>query len=345
MSKFLDHREVGPAITKLMKGKSVRCAVAFWGTGAAQKLFMGGALPSGSRIICDVSMGGSNPHELESMGAPYNLNLKHIRGLHAKIYFSDDGLIVCSANASNNGIGFTDAPALFEAGVFHSAQSEVFAAAHRWFEAIWRTAAPLDERALTLARRNWPRGSPKSPLSRTKRKLDSASLFDAVVDKPGRFDTIGFAFTTSIATTQDVKKAAKRYHDDHASDHVPISPAESERINNWPTGDLFSSWPRVDIEVWPMFFINAHRPRNKLSYYPCKQSYRVVLDSDSGSIMSSNAPDLKSQLKLEQSLQAMAKVDNERAQSVFAAIEKSGQWFFRSGRELAAFLRELEAWA
>ncbi len=51
-------------------------------------------------------MGGSNPKELRALGAPDNRRIKHLRGLHAKVYLSNKGLITNSANASNNGIGF-----------------------------------------------------------------------------------------------------------------------------------------------------------------------------------------------------------------------------------------------
>ena len=39
VSTFLDDRELGPAITDLMQGSSLRCAVAFWGNGASSALF------------------------------------------------------------------------------------------------------------------------------------------------------------------------------------------------------------------------------------------------------------------------------------------------------------------
>src|SRR5262249_43782149 len=148
-------------------------------------------------------MGGSNPKELEALGAPKNKNLKHIQGLHAKTYLSDGGLIVCSANASNNGVGFVNVPRLIEAGVFHPAQSEVYKSASRWFDAIWETAKPVDEGGLALARRSWPRGAPGNQSPPPKRKPDPASLLDTVVDDPMRFGEVGFAFTTTTSNRED----------------------------------------------------------------------------------------------------------------------------------------------
>lgn len=73
-------------------------------------------------------MGGTNPSELEALGAPKNKNLRHLPGLHAKVYLSHDGLITGSANASNNGIGFIEVARLLEAGTFHPPESETW----RW---------------------------------------------------------------------------------------------------------------------------------------------------------------------------------------------------------------------
>jgi hypothetical protein len=138
VSIFLDDRELGPAIVKLMKGTGLRCAVAFWGYGATGKLFKTGRPPADARIICDLTMGGTNPKELKELNAPDNKGLKHLPGLHAKVYISDQGLIICSANASNNGIGFLDVPRLFEAGAFHEPGTNIYATAVRWFEGIWK---------------------------------------------------------------------------------------------------------------------------------------------------------------------------------------------------------------
>ncbi len=91
MTRFLDDGLLGPAIRDLLQGADLRCAVAFWGNGAVKSLFPDAHVPSSSRIICDISMGGANPHELKALGAPDNPNLFHLKGLHAKVYISDRG--------------------------------------------------------------------------------------------------------------------------------------------------------------------------------------------------------------------------------------------------------------
>src|SRR4029077_13895278 len=115
-----------------MQGSKSQCAVAFWGDGAASVLFPNRCLPADARIICDIMMGGSNPKELRNLGAPDDGRIKHLPGLHAKVYLSNRGLITSSANASNNGIGFLVVARLVEAGTFHPPESEAYASASRW---------------------------------------------------------------------------------------------------------------------------------------------------------------------------------------------------------------------
>jgi hypothetical protein len=125
MARFVDHKKLGPKIRRVLGGGGVRCAVAFWGDGAAASLFAGPP-PAEAHIICDIAMGGTNPRELKELGAPDNRGLRHLPGLHAKVYLSSRGLIAGSANASNNSIGFLDAAALMEAGTFHESEEEAW---------------------------------------------------------------------------------------------------------------------------------------------------------------------------------------------------------------------------
>jgi hypothetical protein len=193
MSTFLDDRKLGPAITNLMQGSKSRCAVAFWGNGASSALFPNP--PADARIICDISMGGTNPKELRALGAPDNLKIKHLRGLHAKVYLSDNGLITSSANASNNGIGFLAIASLVEAGTFHEPGSKAFGSASRWFERIWNCAGVVDEQALDRAQKTWDRRPRGGDPVEEGRPPDPTSLFDVVVKNPRRFRGVGFAFT------------------------------------------------------------------------------------------------------------------------------------------------------
>ena len=152
-------------------------------------------------------MGGSNPQELKSLGAPTNPRIKHLRGLHAKVYLSDKGLITSSANASNNGIGFLAVAKLVEAGSFHSPQSEAFRSAVRWFENIWNCASVVDEFALDQAEKAWERKTHIAGPLNNGITSNPRSLFDAVANDRARFRGVGFVFTTGNATVEDRDKA------------------------------------------------------------------------------------------------------------------------------------------
>src|SRR4051812_40767983 len=88
-------------IHQIMKEKVVDCAVAFWGAGAELK--WGKLQKRKIRIICNLSMGGSNPSVIEKMMELYSVR-QHDR-LHAKVYIGKNEAVITSANASTNGLG------------------------------------------------------------------------------------------------------------------------------------------------------------------------------------------------------------------------------------------------
>lgn len=135
-----------------MRGCDLRCAVAFWGIGATDRLFPSG-VPEDARIVCELSIGSTNPEVLRAMGAPENKRLKHLEQLHAKVYISDQGAIVCSANASDNGIGFVEVAGLVEAGVLIEPGTKAFLQVEGWFGKFGTAAAMWTRRRLGGRRR------------------------------------------------------------------------------------------------------------------------------------------------------------------------------------------------
>lgn len=106
VARFIAGSDLADAIRDVLGGNNVRCAVAFWGTGAEALLDQ--ATGDQPRIICDVTLGGTSPNALRALGAPENDRLRYVPSLHAKVYISDRGAIVGSANASQNGVGQMD---------------------------------------------------------------------------------------------------------------------------------------------------------------------------------------------------------------------------------------------
>lgn len=106
-----------------------RLAVAFWGDGACEKLDLNADTVS---VICNLSMGGTNPHEIVEMQR-LGITVKQCDGLHAKVYLFDNGVLIGSSNASSNGLSFQDdeGPNWIEANVF-SDDPDLIASASNW---------------------------------------------------------------------------------------------------------------------------------------------------------------------------------------------------------------------
>ena len=160
MAEFLYGDQLSQKIREIFRGENVRCAVAFWGRDAVKELFGTDVLERDDvHVVCDLSMGGTNPATLRAFGAPDNQNIRFHDGLHAKVFLSENGAIVGSANASNNGIGFMegDAP-LTEAGIFIEVNSEPWQKASEWFKALFSDRAQtVDTDALNAAQLAWDR--------------------------------------------------------------------------------------------------------------------------------------------------------------------------------------------
>ncbi|WP_375263373.1 phospholipase D family protein [Palleronia sp.] len=105
MSQFLVSTDAeggsGPHIKKILKGKNVRIASAFIGKGAQDEV------EAGAQLVCDIGMGDTNPVALEALSEKLGKNnLRYTSCFHAKVYLSDQGCLVGSANLTSNGIGF-----------------------------------------------------------------------------------------------------------------------------------------------------------------------------------------------------------------------------------------------
>lgn len=83
-------------------------AVAFWGSGATTALGLDVAEPHERRIsiICNLAMGGTNPHEIEKLRKLSGVEVRQCDTLHAKIYKFSDAAMVGSSNVSANGLSF-----------------------------------------------------------------------------------------------------------------------------------------------------------------------------------------------------------------------------------------------
>lgn len=138
---FLLGEALTEAVRRTMRGTDVRCAVAFWGAGALG-LF---AIPKGARIVCNLVSGGTNPQAIRDL-MQSGADVRQLNNLHAKVYISNSGAVVCSANASANGLGLEDGEQAhwIEAGVQINLTDDI----SEWFEIQWATSQAITDQNL-----------------------------------------------------------------------------------------------------------------------------------------------------------------------------------------------------
>lgn len=144
--EFVSGVRLSERIREVCRADAVDCAVAFWGQGMRDALFP--RWPNQKvRIVCDISMRATTKAALRELGATSNRNLTVRDGLHAKLYISIVGAVVCSANASANGVGAAVGKAgrLIEMGVFCPPKSEAFTQANAAFADLFDPTCRVTE--------------------------------------------------------------------------------------------------------------------------------------------------------------------------------------------------------
>jgi hypothetical protein len=321
-AKFAEGAALSSAIKDIAAGNDVRCAVAFWGGGSDGLFSADRALKH--RIVCDVTLGGTSADALRQFGAPNNKLLRHVPSLHAKVYLSDRGAVVGSANASQNGIGFEAAPGLIEAGIVLGPDCSAYADAAAWFEAIWSPAERVDDAALAIAAARF-----RPNRSFGKDTAQPGSLLSMVANDPARFDGISFVLV-NIQSTPDEREqsraAVAAIHQDH-----------SEEINGLPGSGMFIGWSRRDLNRWSRTFVELWMPKGTLSAYGRLTSF---FDEATGTVMSSRANWQAVREIVGSDLPKPAEIRVADQDCARRLLAKHGSKFFRA-TELAAAIKEL----
>lgn len=315
--QFVTGSSLSKHIRLVAAGNNTRCAVAFWGAKAADEIFASADAAERAVIICDISMGATSAKALEALGAPENPNLLFLDGLHAKVYHSDAGVVICSANASSRGVGFGGAEQgrLIEAGTFHGPKSVVHRRASAWLSGIFEHAMQVDKAA--LARANDLYRPPRPAVPKT---AASSSLIGSVCANPDGFDGIGFVFTTIASSADEVKSAKQRAK-------KSIAPAE---VEGWPRGGAFLGWGKSEVRVWPTLFLEFWCPRDKLSVFPRRLVHK---DENSGDVFSRSA--VREISAITQSTIVPFKGDVRIVKNI---IDLDETYFFRTARDLRDYV-------
>ena len=344
MTQFLSSKQVGVVIRRVVKGAGASCAVAFWGDGQDGGLFQGG-MPYDARVICDVTIGGTNPRELTRLGAPENLKLRHIPRLHAKVYLSERGVVVGSANASENGLGTAANGGLVEACVFHPPGSEVHRQAKLWFKRLWERSLPVDDDALDDAILSWSR---RPGPGRGVKKPNPASVLETLLSAPERFRGVGVVFCSGRTSLEVRDEAAQAViDDDDKRPRTNLDEAERARVQRWPQGDVFSDWSPEDIKAWPGEFICAHlNRRGRIAYWFYERVHTTVVADENGHntrgmVLATRPAGLKKRLGFLRSERELSEIDQQQLQHVMAALSDEGHRLFENVNLIADFISNM----
>lgn len=241
MLMFLTDSDLSEKISEICGGEDLSIAVAYWGDGAPARLSLGAM--GAARILCDISSGSTNPVALTALGAPTNPNLRHKPGLHAKVYISSLGCIVCSANASESGIG--KQPRNIEAGIFCDIGGEVELSARRWFDGQWNGAEKLDAPALDLCKRNWCRAAASRAIKARERQEQRVSLPELLQYNPEVFGGIHFLLTNEPIAPDLLNRAIKMNRNEFPDNNTGIY--------------CYFGWEDGEEDEIPSRFVNIHR--------------------------------------------------------------------------------------
>lgn len=132
---FLTEGEILAKVNQLVASKGeLLAAVAYWGADAVDQTGLVRRRGT-AKVLCDLFSGACNPREIRRL-LENGAEVKTLRGMHAKVWLSGQDVIVGSANASMNGLGFEGALSVvpnIEASV-HLRDKRIAGQVRTWFE-------------------------------------------------------------------------------------------------------------------------------------------------------------------------------------------------------------------
>ena len=154
---FLSNQRILEQVRSLVgEDGDVRAAVAFWGSNAVDQTGIAHKRNGRVRVLCDLFSGSCNPYEIETLLNCSNAKVRTLYGMHAKVWANGDHVIVGSANASMNGLGFETDGSNVEAAVELRSRAKA-KQVRAWFKENWNSKATLevDQQVLAEAKDVW----------------------------------------------------------------------------------------------------------------------------------------------------------------------------------------------
>jgi hypothetical protein len=251
--KYLTGERLAKRIRTVMAGDEPRMCVAFLGPSWVKELFDDSVPPDDLRVVCDLRMGATVRAALRAGGAPDNDRLRHLseREMHAKVYASDKGAVVCSANASRAALSSGER---IEDGVWLPLGSKSYRKTASTFEKRYRKAVPVDAVALARAPEHL------SCLDAAGVGQDQANVFNEpptllqlLRRDSEAFKGIRFVFSNENVSrpVQEGAKAAmkaKEEADGVAAEDGDAGPSEYDYFANWEMNE--NNWSALFISVY-----------------------------------------------------------------------------------------------
>lgn len=132
------------SITK--EAADIKLAVAFWGKGASETIKR--IKNKKVKIICNLESGATNPYEIIEIGKMIGYkNIRSVKKLHAKVYLTNNKMIIGSSNFSANGLSLEgdETNKLIEANLLIE-DKMIIQETKVWFNNLWINAKHIDER-------------------------------------------------------------------------------------------------------------------------------------------------------------------------------------------------------
>ena len=261
MSEYLTGSALRKRIRKVMRGNRPRMCVAFLGPNWVGEVF-GDALPPGTKVICDLSMGATVRAALTAGGAPENERLRHISGteMHAKVYLSDEGAVVCSANATQSAFSMQNR---IEDGIWVKAGGATYEAIQKRFRKRYKAAVQVDQAALDAA-----------PVYANRPNMpDGLTLVEILRRDPGAFHGVRFVCSVEYVDRAVRKAVGRRLLEEGEVD-------DNANAGHCGRREYFSNWDYDETE-WPALFFWVHcGPRGGI--YLSKQRHHRFVENVQG---------------------------------------------------------------
>lgn len=217
-TEFLSDSALSSAIHDMLATNDcLNLAVAFWGNGSEARFKK--QTYSEVRIVCNLSMGGTNPGAVRKLIERFSDdNVRQLDTLHAKVLIGDEHVIVSSANISTNGVGDdTETPATWrEAGYRKTATK----AEQKWFEEIFATSRRITEDDLVQAEAAWKE---RAQVAAEKQSKSGKSLLDYDFERADFPLLYWYDNSNEWNPTEEAKEKFEEHTDDKLRAHIADS--------------------------------------------------------------------------------------------------------------------------